>query len=106
LTDGSYYGGAGGYGGMNNPPTDGGGSDAGLMDAGNGFDAGFLTDGGCDPSTSQTGCFPIGTPCYPSSSWANSGCATGLVCYTYVNDAGATLSTCCQRNIDGTYLCQ
>ena len=105
LPDGAYASGNnGGYGGANIPPNDGG-SDAGLMDAGSGFDAGFLFDGGCDPSTSPTGCFPIGTPCFPSTSWFNSGCATGLVCYSYVTDAGASVSTCCQRNTDGTYLC-
>lgn len=104
LTDGAYGGNGGGYGGANPPPPGDGGSDAGLTDAGV-DDGGFLTDGGCDPTTSVTGCFPLGSPCYPSSGWLNSGCATGLLCYSYVNDAGASQNTCCQLQTDGTYLC-
>jgi hypothetical protein len=109
LTDGAY-GGNGGYGGTN-PPSDsgsgGGGNDGGGNDGGfdAGFDGGFLSDGGCQPATSPTGCYPLGSPCYPSSGFFNSGCATGLVCYTYVNDAGMSQATCCQLMPDGTYLC-
>jgi hypothetical protein len=105
LTDGSYGGAAaGGLGGSNNPTYDAG-SDAGLVDAGT-DDGGILTDGGCDPLTSPSGCYSIGSPCYPSSAYFNSGCATGLTCYSYVNDAGATQATCCELMQDGTYLCQ
>jgi hypothetical protein len=106
LTDGAYGGGGpGGLGGSNNPNYDAG-SDGGLFDAGTDDGGSILTDGGCDPVTSPTGCYSLGSPCYPGSAYFNSGCATSLTCYSYVNDAGATQATCCQLMTDGTYLCQ
>jgi hypothetical protein len=104
LTDGAYAGNNGGMGGSNIPPNDGGTPDSGIVDAG--MDDGGLSDGGCQPQTSTTGCFSIGQPCFPSAGYLNGGCSISLVCYSYVDDAGVSQSTCCQLMMDGTYLCQ
>ncbi len=77
-------------GGNSGVPGDGG-SNGGGNDGGE--DAGMV-DSGCTPVQALNGCYSQGQAC-DLSLGALGGCISPLQCYSYFDDAGMPVSTCC-----------